>query len=260
MDSIKEIRARFDEDVITAKEVETLRGDKRKGVQVLLDRYDRLLEKQQELEEMHRGMLSFENELHQAGYQMICGVDEVGRGPLAGPVTACACILPIDFQLLGLTDSKKITKAKREEFAEYIKENALAYQIASVSAQEIDKINILQATKKAMTLAITGLHKKADFLLLDAIELDIQLPQMSIIKGDAKSLSIAASSVLAKVWRDRYMAEMARKYPEYGFDTHAGYGTTTHLEAIREYGMTREHRRSFKPVLEIANKRLYSKE
>ncbi|WP_353626468.1 ribonuclease HII [Bacillus sp. JCM 19041] len=165
MKSITEIRARFDEDIITAEEVENLRGDKRKGVQVLLNRYDKLLDKQHELEEMHRGMLSFENELRQAGYQMICGVDEVGRGPLAGPVTACACILPIDFQLLGLTDSKKITKAKREEFAKYIKENALAYQIASVSAQEIDKINILQATKKAMTTAINGLQKKSGFLV-----------------------------------------------------------------------------------------------
>ncbi len=149
MQSIHALREQLLQHKIDQKELEELRKDDRKGVQALLNRYERQLEKERTLVTMHDDMLQFEQDLREKGYQFICGVDEVGRGPLAGPVTACACILPLDFKLLGLTDSKKLAKAKREEFANSIKEQALAYHISSVSALEIDQINILEATKKS---------------------------------------------------------------------------------------------------------------
>ncbi|WMM31612.1 ribonuclease HII [Shouchella clausii] len=254
---IAAIRRKLMDGSISHNELDELKKDQRKGVQELLKRYQAQQEKQQTLIQMHKQMWRYEQELKQRGYVAVCGVDEVGRGPLAGPVTACACILPDGFQLLGLTDSKKLSKAKREEYAKMISEQAVAYSIASVSAAEIDEINILQATKKAMTKAINGLSQKADHLLLDAVRLDVPIAQTSLIKGDAKSLSIAASSVLAKVWRDRYMEELAQTYPGYGFDTHAGYGTASHLQALRTYGMTPEHRKSFRPVLEESQGLVY---
>lgn len=258
MQPIHALREQLFQHTFTESEIAELRKDERKGVQALLKRYDQQLEKERSLQTMQTEMWRFENDLKAQGYHFICGVDEVGRGPLAGPVTACACILPVDFKLLGLTDSKKLSKAKRETYADFIKEHALAYQIASVSAEEIDQINILEATKKAMQLAISGLSPKADYLLLDAITLPMPLPQTSLIKGDSKSLSIAASSVLAKVWRDQYMEQLAQTYPEYRFNEHAGYGTASHLAAIEQYGVTKEHRRSFRPVMEKASGLLYS--
>ncbi|MBM7837632.1 ribonuclease HII [Alkalihalobacillus xiaoxiensis] len=257
MQSIHALREQLVQHKFDQKELEELRKDDRKGVQALLNRYERQLEKERTLVTMHDDMWQFEQDLREKGYQFICGVDEVGRGPLAGPVTACACILPLDFKLLGLTDSKKLAKAKREEFANSIKEQSLAYHISSVSALEIDQINILEATKKAMQAAINGLELPVDYLLLDAITLPIPIGQMSLIKGDSKSLSIAASSVLAKVWRDDYMERLAESYPEYGFNDHAGYGTVKHLTAIEQHGVTKEHRRSFKPVMEKAAGLLY---
>lgn len=195
--------------------------------------------------------LNFENQALADGYKFVAGVDEVGRGCLAGAVVAGAVVLDLSKPLPeGLNDSKKISKKKREKIAEEIKENALAYAYGQVEADEIDEINILEATKKAMKLAIQNLKVKTDFLLIDALELkDVKLPQKGIIKGDAVSASIAAASIVAKVYRDNLMKGFAVKYPEYGFEKHAGYGTKAHFEALREYGATPIHRKSFKGVL-----------
>lgn len=196
--------------------------------------------------------LIFEEQALAGGYQFIAGVDEVGRGCLAGAVVAGAVILDSTKPLPeGLNDSKKISKKKREKIAEEIKKDALAYAYGQVEADEIDKINILEATKKAMALAVQNLKKKADFLLIDALELkDVKLPQKAIIKGDATSASIAAASIIAKVYRDNLMKDFAAQYPEYGFEKHAGYGTKAHFEALRNHGATPIHRKSFKGVLQ----------
>ncbi len=195
--------------------------------------------------------LKFERQAHTDGYVFVAGVDEVGRGCLAGPVVAGAVILDLERNLPEeLNDSKKLTKKKRGVISEEIKEHSLAYAFGQIEADEIDRINILEATKKAMIIAVQNLKLKADFLLIDALELKgIQLPQKGIIKGDAVSASIAAASVVAKVYRDNLMKDFAGRYPEYGFEKHAGYGTKVHFEAIRKYGATSIHRKSFKGVL-----------
>ncbi|SDB90005.1 ribonuclease HII [Shouchella lonarensis] len=250
MKTVAEIKAQFAKGTVNAGELSVLRADQRKGVQQLVARYEQALEKQARAEAIHERMWKFERALQQEGYELIAGVDEVGRGPLAGPVVAAACILPQQFKLVGLTDSKQLTKSAREQFAPYIKAKALSWHIASVSAEEIDRTNILVATKEAMLQAIQGLTKTVDHLLLDAIKLPHGAPQTSLIKGDTKSISIAASSVLAKVWRDEYMVDLARTYPQYGFEYHAGYGTRAHLHALKKYGPTQAHRQSFRPVRE----------
>jgi ribonuclease HII len=195
--------------------------------------------------------LDFERRALAEGYKFVAGVDEVGRGCLAGAVVAGAVILDLSKPLpVGLNDSKKLSKKKREIISEEIKEHALAYAVGQIEADEIDKINILEATKKAMILAIQNLKLKADFLLIDALELkNINLPQKGIIKGDSVSASIAAASIIAKVYRDNLMKEFAITYPEYGFEKHAGYGTKAHFEAIRNHGATPLHRKSFRGVL-----------
>ena len=187
-----------------------------------------------------------ENSLYAEGYQMICGVDEAGRGPLAGPVCAAAVILPKDLVLPGLNDSKKLTDKKRRELFPIIKEQAIAYGIGLASHEEIDEINILQATYLAMERAIAQLEGKADFALIDGNRAkDFGLPVRTVIKGDSLSASIAAASVLAKVTRDDIMLEMAEKYPEYGFEVHKGYGTKAHYEALRAHGHSEIHRMTF---------------
>ncbi len=195
--------------------------------------------------------LDFENQAIADGYLYIAGVDEVGRGCLAGAVVAAACILDRSKPLpAGLNDSKKLSAKKRERINEELKENVIAYSIGKVEAEEIDEINILQATKKAMRLAIENLSINADFLLIDALQLkEINLPQKAIIKGDAISASIAAASILAKTYRDNLMREMCQLYPEYGFSKHVGYGTKVHFEALRRYGACPLHRKSFRGVL-----------
>ena len=196
--------------------------------------------------------LDFENQAIADGYKLIAGIDEVGRGCLAGAVVAAACILDVSKPLpKGLNDSKKLTAKRREEIAEEIKQNALAYAVAQIEAEEIDRINILQATKKAMRAAIENLQLKADFLLIDALELkEIFLPQKAIIKGDATSASIAAASIIAKTYRDAQMRELDKLYPEYGFAKHVGYGTKAHFEALRKHGACAIHRKSFRGVLD----------
>ena len=187
-----------------------------------------------------------ENSLYSEGYKMICGVDEAGRGPLAGPVCAAAVILPKGLELPGLNDSKKLTDKKRRELFPIIKEQAIAYGIGVASQQEIDEINILQATFLAMERAMAQLNGKADFALIDGNrEKDFGLPVMTVVNGDGRSANIAAASILAKVSRDDYMDEVAKQYPEYGFETHKGYGTKAHYEALRTYGHCPLHRITF---------------
>ena len=190
--------------------------------------------------------LEYERRLLNEGYKYICGVDEVGRGPLAGPVVCAAVIMPLDKLVEGVDDSKKIGKKKREIIAEKILDCAVACRICRVEREIIDKINILQATRLCMKNAVEGLSVKPDFVLTDGnMTLDISVPQTSIIKGDAKSYTIGAASIVAKVYRDNIMKEYAALYPQYGFETNAGYGSRAHIEAIEKYGLTPIHRRSF---------------
>ena len=187
-----------------------------------------------------------ENELHNEGYSLVCGVDEAGRGPLCGPVFAAACILPDGLVLEGLNDSKKLTPKKREKLFDLICENAVAYCIASASVEEIDELNILEADLLAMRRAIDGLSQKADFALIDGnIARDFQIPARAIIGGDAKSPSISAASILAKVARDRDCIELDAQYPQYGIAKHKGYGTKQHMDALRTYGPSPIHRKQF---------------
>jgi len=190
-------------------------------------------------------MKDIDNELYEK-YSAICGVDEAGRGPLAGPVYAAAVILPRGFELPGLDDSKKLTEKKREKLFYLIRDNAVAYSIATASEKEIDEINILNATYLAMNRAIEGLAVKADFALIDGNRsTGITLPNQTVVGGDGIYSCIAAASILAKVSRDRFMLEMAEKYPEYAFEKHKGYGTKLHYERLREHGPSEIHRLSF---------------
>jgi ribonuclease HII len=195
--------------------------------------------------------LDFEQQAIAEGYRYIAGVDEVGRGCLAGCVVAAAVILDLSKPIpVGLNDSKKLSAKRREILDLQVKENAVSYAIAQVEADEIDQINILEATKKAMRSAIEKLIPNADFLLIDAVKLkDVHLPQKSIIHGDALSASIAAASIIAKTYRDNLMQEMDKVYPEYGFARHVGYGTKVHFEALRKFGHCEIHRKSFRGVL-----------
>lgn len=188
----------------------------------------------------------FENEARADGYKIICGVDEAGRGPLAGPVCAAAVILPENHNIDGLNDSKKLSEKKREALYDVIKNEAVAYSIAMASEKEIDEINILQATYLAMRRAVSGLSVEPDFVLVDGNRDPILgIDTKTVIKGDALSASIAAASVLAKVTRDRFMLEISEKYPEYQFPKHKGYGTKLHYEMIEKYGISDIHRHSF---------------
>ena len=190
---------------------------------------------------------SYENIARQKGYKFICGVDEAGRGPLAGPVCAAAVILPPDCIIDGLNDSKKISEKKREMLFEQIIQKAVSYSVAYGTLEEIEKYNILEATYLAMNRAIDGLSQKADFALIDGnrIPKNIKIPCETVVKGDSKSWSVAAASILAKVTRDRLMLEYDKKYPQYNFAKHKGYGTKAHYEAIKEYGVCEIHRLSF---------------
>lgn len=192
-------------------------------------------------------MKEFENELYESGIKYIAGIDEVGRGPLVGPVVTAAVILPRDFYDERINDSKKLTEKKRELLYDVIMENAVSVGIGISSEDMIDEINILEATKKAMIEAVNNLSVKPEYLLIDAVKLNIDIPQISIIKGDAKSESIAAASIVAKVTRDRMMIELDKIHPEYDFKHNKGYGTKKHIEAIEKYGIIKEHRKTFAP-------------
>ena len=189
---------------------------------------------------------AFEREAAAAGFQAVCGVDEAGRGPLAGPVYAAAVILPLEHAIEGINDSKKLSEKKRELLFAQITEQAEAFGIACASVEEIEEYNILNATYLAMKRAVGELEKKADFALIDGNRLPpLSIPAKAVVKGDSLSASIAAASILAKVSRDRFMLQMAELYPQYQFEKHKGYGTALHMQLIRDYGASPIHRRSF---------------
>ncbi len=192
-------------------------------------------------------MLDFEREYTAKGFSAICGMDEVGRGPLAGPVVVCALVMPLDEDKLidGVDDSKKLTEKRREALYDKILAVAKAVAIVRVEPEEIDEINILEATKKAMRKAVDEIKDKTDLAFVDAVKLDLPVPEVAIIKGDAKSYNIAAASIIAKVYRDRIMREYAEIYSEYDFASNKGYGTAKHIAALKEFGATPVHRRSF---------------
>ena len=200
--------------------------------------------------------LAYENEAYQNGKKVIIGLDEAGRGPMAWPLVVAGVIFPQGYYCEDINDSKKLTEKKREALYDLIIENALAYQIEIIDVQEVDQLNVYQASKTGMLRAIEHISIKPDFALTDAMPLGNQINHLSIIKGDAKSLSIGAASILAKVTRDRMMKEYDKEYPEYGFAKHKGYPTKQHKEALKTYGVTPIHRRSFQPVIDVLNEQL----
>ncbi|MEK3855133.1 ribonuclease HII [Cytobacillus sp. FSL H8-0458] len=226
----------------------SIKQDDRKGVQQLLAKWQSRQLLQKKIYDKHKEMSRYERQYRSRGFQFIAGIDEVGRGPLAGPVVAAAVILPEDFYLPGLDDSKKVPERKREEYFEIINAKAEAVSVGIIEPEEIDRINIFEATKKAMLSAVEGLNPKPDFLLVDAVKLLTPYPMEAIIKGDGKSVTIAAASIIAKVTRDRMMAEIGKEFPQYGFGKNMGYGTKEHLEAITLHGITPYHRKSFAPI------------
>ena len=249
MATIKEIK----ELLATVKDLDNpifldLEKDNRSGVQKEISKRKKAI--QAELDEDIRleSMLSYEKELYKQGLTLIAGVDEVGRGPLAGPVVAAAVILPQVCKIKGLNDSKKIPKKKHLEIFQAVQEQALSIGIGIIDNQVIDQVNIYEATKLAMKEAIAQLSPQPQHLLIDAMKLDLPLSQTSIIKGDANSLSIAAASIVAKVTRDELMKEYDQQFPGYDFSANAGYGTAKHLEGLEKQGITPIHRLSFEPI------------
>ena len=228
------------------EQMKQFEADSRKGVQTALASFRKKYEKhQQELARLDE-ILTYERGLWEAGYGLIAGIDEVGRGPLAGPVVAAAVILPKECKIEGVNDSKKLSAKKREELYDIILEKAVSYGIGVVSNERIDEINILQATYEAMREALSQLQPKADYILADAVTIPmVSTPQRGIIKGDAKSMSIGAASVVAKVYRDRMMEAYEEVYPGYGFASNKGYGAAEHIDGIKRQGITPIHRRTF---------------
>ena len=249
MATIKEIKEqlaniqRLDDPLLTE-----LEQDGRSGVIQAIAKQKREIQKRLDEDERLEGMLAYEKECYARGMELIAGVDEVGRGPLAGPVVAAAVILPKGCKIPGLNDSKKIPKSKHKEIYEAVLQNAIAIGIGIKDNQVIDQVNIYEATKLAMMEAIGQLEPQPQHLLIDAMRLDLPIPQTSIIKGDANSLSIAAASIVAKVTRDQMMEEFDKEYPGYDFAQNAGYGTAKHLAGLDKLGVTPIHRRSFEPV------------
>ncbi|MEZ7646777.1 ribonuclease HII [Streptococcus parasanguinis] len=249
MATIKEIKEqlaniqRLDDPLLTE-----LEQDGRSGVIQAIAKRKKEIQKRLDEDERLEGMLAYEKECYARGMELIAGVDEVGRGPLAGPVVAAAVILPKACKIPGLNDSKKIPKSKHKEIYEAVLQNAIAIGIGVKDNHVIDQVNIYEATKLAMMEAIGQLEPQPQHLLIDAMKLDLPIPQTSIIKGDANSLSIAAASIVAKVTRDQMMEEFDREYPGYDFAQNAGYGTANHLAGLHKLGVTPIHRRSFEPV------------
>ena len=246
METMKDIKARF----ASAKEGEYnalfkhYENDERSGVQKLIQQFRKKLDALEKERGRTEIMKEYEHKYEHLGY--LCGIDEVGRGPLAGPVVACAVILPKDCDILWLNDSKKLTAKKREELYDVILDEAVSVGIGMASPERIDEINILQATYEAMRQAVSKLSVHPQLLLNDAVTIpEITIPQVPIIKGDAKSVSIAAASIVAKVTRDRMMEEYDKVIPEYGFASNKGYGSAAHIEALKKYGPSPIHRRTF---------------
>lgn len=221
-------------------------GDSRAGAKKLMASYERKVREYEKEIARLKVLTEYENTLYQKGVQMIGGIDEVGRGPLAGPVTAAVVILPKGCLIQGINDSKKLSAKKREELYDIIMEKAVSVGIGSISPQKIDELNILQATYEAMWQALENIGTKPEYLLVDAVTIpNIKIPQKGIVQGDGKSISIGAASIIAKVTRDRLMAEMDQLYPGYHFASNKGYGSAEHVEAIREKGLCPIHRRTF---------------
>lgn len=227
--------------------------DERVGVQNALKSWYRQYNKQQTKQKQHDERLVFERQLKKEGYQFIAGIDEVGRGPLAGPVVAACVIMREDSHLLDVNDSKQISLSKRDELYDAILNECVAYGVGIISHEVIDEINIYEATKLAMQKAVDNMVQQPDYLLIDAMKLSNGMPQQSLIKGDSRSYSIACASIIAKVTRDRMMSDYAKKYPKYDFDHNAGYGTKKHLEALYKYGVTEIHRKTFEPIKSLLN-------
>ena len=248
--TIKEVKQRLNnKSNISAKLLNKLKNDTRKGINKLAEKVERERKKQAELEAKFKRMKKFEQQFWSKGQQKIAGIDEAGRGPLAGPVVASAVILPKNIELLGLDDSKKLSKTKREKLYELIYKQAIAVGVGIVDSDEIDKINILQASYKAMKIAVKDLKYKPDYFLVDGHRIpDYKENQLGIEDGDAKSISIAAASIIAKVTRDRILLDFADRYPEYNFSSNKGYGTQEHRDALEECGPCPIHRRSFSTV------------
>ena len=233
----------------TAEQLATLAADERKGVQKLLAAYNKRLEKAAAEKERFTAMLKLERELYAEGYELIAGVDEAGRGPLAGPLVIAAVILPKDVFISGLNDSKQLSAAKRDMLYNEVMAKALDIEVNIVSVSNIDELNIYVATQQGMAQVLENLHCKPQAALIDAMP--VKVPGMkieSVVHGDALSASIAAASIIAKVTRDRIMERLDLVYPAYGFAHNKGYGSGAHMQAVREQGATRWHRRSFEPV------------
>ena len=243
--SIKELREMTVPEKEQSAFLAALEADSRKGVRKLAVTLRNKAEKERLANEALNQKKAVEQSLREAGYSYICGIDEVGRGPLAGPVMAAAVVFPEQSSILGIDDSKKLSAVKREALAEAIKKEAVCYAYGAVSPAHIDEINILNAAKKAMLSAVARLDPQPDYLLLDALELHTKIPESGIVHGDAIIYCIGAASIIAKVKRDRYMKRLALTYPQYGFERNMGYGTAEHIAAIKKYGLTPEHRRSF---------------
>ncbi|CAM3959096.1 ribonuclease HII [Catellicoccus marimammalium] len=228
--------------------------DQRKGVQQELQRFYKRWQKREEQHQKFLERQKYERSLRTQGYTKIAGIDEVGRGPLAGPVVAAAVILPEDCTIEELNDSKQLSEKKREELFLAIQKEAIGIGVGICSPEEIDEYNIYEATKIAMQRAIAQLKEQPDCLLLDAMELPLEIPQQSLIKGDAKSISIAAASIVAKCIRDGQMKEYAKEYPYYDFEHNMGYGTKNHLKGLENHGICDLHRKSFEPIKSMVEK------
>lgn len=228
--------------------LESLSGDPRKGVIQALSSCKRRIKKDNQRKVAFKARFKFEQSLWHKGINYVAGVDEVGRGPLAGPVVAAAVILPSDFDLIEVNDSKQLSDKKRQLLAPQIKQEALAYGFGVINNQIIDSVNIYEAARLAMKDAVLSLSPRPEQLIVDAMNVPVSIPQLDMVKADAQSISVSAASIIAKVYRDEVMADYAKIYPEYDFDNNAGYGTKKHLEALKSIGPCPIHRRSFSPV------------
>ena len=225
-----------------------LATDPRKGIRRIMRTRQRSLIRQQRLVHSFKQRLIYEHRLHRLGYRFVAGIDEVGRGPLAGPVVTCAVILPKDFDLVRVNDSKQLTPHEREALYLQILDRAVDFSIGIGSRQLIDRINIYQADREAMRRAVQSLNCRPDYLIVDAMQINVPIPQLKLYHGDARSVSVGAASIVAKVYRDHWMNKYGHLYPQYDFKHNAGYGTREHLRALKKYGATPIHRRSFSPV------------
>lgn len=252
VETIAQIKEKLQSENINQQYLNRLKNDDRIGVRKLVKQYEKQQEQLKIEREKFEKMTEIEYRLYEKNYKLIAGIDEVGRGPLAGPVVAAAVILPKDFELIGLNDSKQLNEDKRNKFYEIIREQALDIGIGISGNDEIDEINIFEATKLAMKRAVLDLNQAPSYLLIDAVQLnDLPIEQQSIVKGDSKSISIAAASIVAKVTRDSMMKKLHEQYPMFHFISNMGYGTKEHLEALKQFGPSPVHRKSFKPVSDL---------